>query len=333
MKKRIIFTILLVTTFLLSLPALAQKPTILVINSYHAEYPWVKGHNAALKDSLEDYANLSFFYMDTKRLPSDQLPARVKEALAAYYAIGPDLVVLTDDNALNLLGKEITNRRTPVVYLGINANPRKYFDDNVIATGVLERPLFKRSIVFIKELLRGKLDKCLVLFDSGTTAHAILDTVFGGKDQLDFAHTEVELQLNTTFDQWKAHVLKSKERGFNAIILGLYQTIVDNNGNHVSAEEIAHWTSSNSPVPMFGFWSFSIGKGKAIGGLVLAAEPQGVEAAKLARCILDGTNAKKVSPVIAEHGRFVFSRSEMNRWGLSFPPNFVHPGEELIFVD
>lgn len=52
------------------------------------------------------------------------------------------IVVLSDDNAIDLLAKRIAAAGTPgMVYLGVNANPRQnglYGYHNI--TGVLERP-------------------------------------------------------------------------------------------------------------------------------------------------------------------------------------------------
>lgn len=330
--KRIL-TIVSLIVLLIHTPAFAAKPKVFVINSYHASYPWVQSHNEALQNELGDTATLSFHYMDTKRISPDQHDQRATLAMEEYWSTKPDLVVLTDDNALRLLGSRISNAGTPVVYLGINENPRQYISHSTKATGVLERPLLKRSIVFIKELLHGRLNKCLVMFDNGSTSCAIVKNTFGGKDSMNFADTTVDLQLVATFFQWKTHVLASKQMKYDAIILGLFHTLVDEEGNHVPDAMVSQWTSENSPVPVFGFWDFAIGKRKAIGGLVLAGEPQGREAAKLIKRVLAGEDPMTVEPVTAEHGRFVFSRSQMKRWGITIPANFVHPGEELIYVD
>ena len=115
-----LFSILLVGT------AHAQQKKVMVINSYHAEYPWVVAHNTALKNVLEDKVDLSFFDMDTKRFPIDKHKERASLAMAAFETEQPDIVVLTDDNALKTLGNKITLSGTPIVYLGINDNPRKY---------------------------------------------------------------------------------------------------------------------------------------------------------------------------------------------------------------
>ncbi len=73
--------------------------------------------------------------------------------------------------------------------------------------------------------------------------------------------------------------MNAKKEGYGAIILGLYHTLVDDRGRHVDDEQVARWTSKHSPVPVFGFWDFSVGKGLAMGGLTLDSEPQGREAA------------------------------------------------------
>lgn len=313
--------------------ASAGHPKILVINSYHAEYPWVRSHNQAIRDGLGMWADLTFFNMDTKRLPATRYAEQTGKALDLYDKINPKIVILADDNALALLGEPITERGTPVIYLGINANPRSYSGTVSLMTGVLERPLLKRSIVFIQDILQGNLNKCLVLFDNGSTARATMDTVFKGKSRVVFGGSATDINLVATFAQWKALVLTAKKNGYQAIILGLYHTLVDSMGMHVPAEVVAQWTSANTPVPVFAFWDFAVGKGKAIGGLILAGEPQGREAAKLARRLLAGENPAQIQPVTAEHGRFLFSKYELTRWGISLPPKLAQPSETLELIE
>lgn len=332
MKRHIILLILL--TFLLTgAPAHADHPVILIVNSYGDDMDWVRVHNKALRREMGESATFHTFYMDTKRLPKSLHKLQADKAMALYEETRPDIVVLTDDNALKHLGKSIASRGTPVVYLGVNENPRRYFDVDLPITGVLERPLFKRSIVFIKDLFRGKLHKCLIMFDDSTTSRATCSNVFKNNMHMTFADTTVELRLIPTFMQWKHFVSESSNDGYDAIIVGLYHTLVDAEDRHVPEKEVLAWTSANSPVPVFAYWDFSIGKGKAVGGMVQAGEPQGVEAARLIKRILAGESAEAIHPVTAESGRFVFSRSEMERWGISFPVKFVQPGEELIFLD
>ncbi|WP_319472001.1 ABC transporter substrate binding protein [uncultured Pseudodesulfovibrio sp.] len=324
---------------LLLLPAVAlassqtDVPKIMVINSYHAASPWVTGHNTALKADLEDSTRLIFFDMNTKRLPKSLHQAQAARARAAIEKERPDLLVLTDDYALKSLGNIAAQMHIPVVFLGINNNPRTYLDSMMLATGVLERPLLKRSIVYIREILGDSFKSCLILFDDDITAQTILEQVFKKKHSLVFDETVTDIRLLSRFEDWKQSVLNAKKNGYGAIILGLYHTLVDDRGRHVDAEQVARWTSKHSPVPVFGFWDFSVGKGLAMGGLILAAEPQGREAAKLVRRILNGQSPRNIQPVMAEQGHFIFSLHELKRWRITLPDYFDTPMLDITFVE
>lgn len=334
MTSRLIqYCTIFIFALLVASSAVAQQPNVMVINSYHAEYPWVQAHNTALSQGLAGKAVLSFYYLDTKRQPLSEGRKRGNELLSTITQNKPDVVVLTDDFALRELGYPIMNMDIPVVFLGINGNPRHHIGGMTLATGVLERPLLKRSIAYIKDILRGNLHKCLVLFDSGTTAKVVLETIFNGSHSSRFSTTDTSIRLNSKFSQWKKHVLNAKENGFDVIILGLYHTLTDEDGNHVPDEEVATWTSTHSPVPIFGFWDFSIAKDKAIGGLVLSGTPQGVAAASLVRKILNGRSPQTIQPITAEHGRFIFSRSGLRRWNITLPEYFNDPKEPIVFIE
>lgn len=312
--------------------AAAAPPLVLVINSYHPSFPWVRLHNSALAKSLGPSVDIRYFHMDTKRLPQQQFQERAELAYEKYQELKPDVVVLTDDNAAQYLGRRITTSGTPVVYLGINGNPRNIFEVGDNATGVLERPLMKRSVLFMQDILPNGLDKCLILFDSGVTAQTVLDTIFRGRTSTRFGHINADIRLVQKYSEWKQLVLSAEKNGYDAIFLGLYQTITDGE-QHVPDEDIARWTSANSTVPVFCFWDFAVGKDKAIGGLVLAGEPQGQVAATFVRRILAGETAATLEPAIAEHGHFLFSYHELDRWNITLPPSLPTRYDSLYFVE
>jgi len=331
--RHITYWATLLIAALLATTAIAQEHKIMVINSYHATYPWVIAHNTALNEGLESSAILSFHYLDTKRESIAEGRRKATELLESIKQHKPDIVVLTDDFALKELGQPIMDEGVPVVFLGINSNPRSYIGTMTLATGVLERPLFKRSIAYIKDILGSDMNRCLVLFDNGTTAKVIVETIFRGRYSSRFSKTDTDIKLNSTYTEWKKSVLLAKKHGYDAIILGLYHTLVDDEGNHVSDEEVANWTSAHSPVPLFGFWDFSIGKNKAIGGLILSGTPQGEEAVIIIKKIIAGYNPRTIQPVTAEYGRFIFSRAGLQRWNITLPEYFNAPTEPIEFVD
>lgn len=332
-QTRIIHTILL-TLLLAAAPCLAgEKPKVLIINSYHAEYPWVVAHNSALIKGLGDRVALSFTYLDSKRLTPIELKTKIAGAVALFKAMQPDLVILADDFALEILGRKFLAHKTPVVFLGINNNPREYIGDLPGITGVLERPLLKRSISYIQEILNGNMQKSLVLFDNSKTAQTTMEQIFKGNSSMVFNWTEVNIQTVGTIELWKETVLSAKRNGYNSLILGLYHTIRDDNSRHVDEEYIAKWTAENSPVPVFAFWDFAVGKDKAVGGYILSGEPQGREAARIANMVLDGRTPIDIPPVTAEKGKLIFSRSGLEKWNIKLPERFETSQEPILYVD
>lgn len=315
-------SLLLLLLSTLSLPLWAAN--ILVISSYHPEYLWDQSYNKGLLDGLQGEHKITHFYMDTKRHPREKFDEIAQQAIAFYLKSKPDLVVLGDDNAINYLANEIASLGTPVVFLGMNENPRlKGFVGHPKITGVLERPLLKRNISEISQMMGG-LSKALVLFDSSNVALTAIEDEFKTQTELRVGQTRVYSQLLGEYDLWQEAVLNSKKNGYGAIFLGLYHTLLDENGKHVNEKTVLEWTSRHSPVPVFCFWEFTVGKGMAIGGLVLDGHDQGIQAASLINTILAGTLPRTISPRAALRGEYVFSKSELARWQLTVPDKWRH---------
>jgi len=314
--RRLLNTLLFLILFL-QLNLYAQKKDILVIESYHHDYIWSTNYRNAIKEKLGSQYNLSFFYMDTKRLPLSKHEESAQKAWSIYKELNPELVILGDDNALKFLGPKLAKTKTNVVYLGINNNPRKYFNftptKNI--TGVLERPLLRRSIFYVKELLDVK--KVLLLFDAGISSQVIFKEIFRNKSKLVLRDVEVNVLLIEQFDMWKKSILDAKKNNYDAIVFSSYHTIKDKDKKHVSPARIWEWTSKNITVPPFAFWNFAVGENKAIGGYVISGREQGIEASKLALKILEDKNYIIGFPSVVENGYLLFSRSQLKKWGIS----------------
>ena len=312
--------LILISVFISTVTVLAQnnnKKIILVIESYHAGYAWDKSYKQGLREVLGDKFDLEFFEMDTKRIPNSEFKNRARLALDEYRKINPDLVILADDNALQYVGPGLAGTKTPVVYLGINNNPRKYkIVGHKNITGVLERPLLVSSISTIKKII-PELKKILILFDSGITSKASLSEIFRNKTSLRFSSdVQADMKMIGDLKIWKKTILSAKQNGYDAVIVGLYHTISEN-GKHVKASDIIEWTSENTPVPPFGFWEFSVGPDKTIGGFVLSGKEQGIAAAKIVLEIMSGKSPHSIYPVTGKKGALLFSTTQLKKWYLS----------------
>ncbi|MBU2300063.1 MAG: hypothetical protein KKG39_17320, partial [Gammaproteobacteria bacterium] len=127
---------------LLSLSQNANAAKVVVIESYHQGYQWDQEYSRAINDTLSPLHDVSYFEMNTKRIPKEQFGERADLAWKYIQSQVPQLVILADDNAVNLLHQRLNDSLIPVVYLGVNMNPRAYhLNEHKRFTGVIERPL------------------------------------------------------------------------------------------------------------------------------------------------------------------------------------------------
>ncbi|VAW92420.1 diguanylate cyclase/phosphodiesterase (GGDEF & EAL domains) with PAS/PAC sensor(s) [hydrothermal vent metagenome] len=162
-----------------------EKLDVLVIHSYHQEYPWTATQNQGFKkqltQSLPKYAiNFSTEYLNTKRIPPS-----VEYKLNFLLYIGtkyksniPDLIYVTDDNALNFLNSEsqLLPWKTPVIFSGINNINIKLSNKERIFSGIFEYKDFIASISLAKEV-SPNLKRIIFLGDGGVTDMAIKHTI------------------------------------------------------------------------------------------------------------------------------------------------------------
>ena len=297
-----------------------SKPLISIIHSYHKEYAWEAGLTDGLAASLPPGADARHFYLDTKRTRTEEHQARADRVWEEIRDTPWDLVIICDDNAARYLGPRFKDGPIPVVYLGLNRNPRDYGLFPVPnMTGVLERPLLKRSLHSMCKLVTPSDTRVLVLFDSDATSDAVVNEAFQGKSDFQLGSVRVELKQFSEAEQWKSALLNAKADGFDTVYIGLYHTLRDREGKHVPEDEVLAWANANTPVPIFAFWDFAVGKGKTIGGHVLSARDQGLAAGEIACRILSGTPPSSIHPLTASAGSYVFSTYELKRFGISLP--------------
>ncbi len=314
---------------LLSLPTGAAN--LLLIESYHAEYPWDQSYKAGIRAILGDKHQFHTFALDTKRLPKVQFKIQADSAWQRYLELKPDLVFLADDNALMLLHERFSQTQTPVVYLGINGNPRDYgikHTGNI--TGVLERPLFKRSLLMAQAMLPTQPPhKFLLLFDSGYTSDTAVASIKKLNQNLMIGNNQIDIEQHQKFSSWQSSVSSARERGYDAVFVALYQTLQDDKQQTVDELQVARWTHDNATVPHFGFWHFSVGPEGNIGGYILDGNKHGRIAGTIAKQILAGKMPAEIFPKMDTSGAYLFSESGLKRWQLSLPER-VREQAELV---
>ncbi|MGE4421094.1 MAG: ABC transporter substrate-binding protein [Pseudodesulfovibrio sp.] len=310
---------------LFALPAAAAQPRILLVQSYDPSLPWTVQCELGIRSVLPESVQLDIVYLDTKRKMPPEYRANVDEALARFQQTLPDLVMLGDDNALRILGPTIAETGVPVVYFGINNNPRSYFKalpPNVV--GVIERiPLFH----WIR-LLTGVVPDArniLVLMDDSPTAKAIFDSNFMGRQSVAFDGRTVRCALIGQWARWRETVLAD---GYEFIVMPIYHALTDGNGEHVDYGTVVAWTSEHSTAPVFATQDYAVGDRGVAGALAVVGEEHGAIAGRLAVGILRGESIADLSTQDDQKGRLFFNRTQLNRFGLVLPPDLA---ERAVF--
>ncbi|MGJ7095494.1 hypothetical protein U0T99_13830 [Vibrio hannami] len=305
--------------------------TVFVVDSYHAEYLWTSECRRGLESVFNDQHQLTYAEMDTKRIPSSEFANRGNDIWQKILLANPDIVITMDDNALKYLGQRVSDAGIPLVFMGVNNDPKVYFNNGAIppnVSGVLERPLLKQNLKFLlPRLLDLKAHRTLLLMDSGVTSEAIVNTyrAQGGRDMI--GGVQLDFYLANDFKEWQEKINSLSIDDYDAVLISSYSRLKNENGDQVSSEITTEWTSVNSNIPVFAFWRYSVGKNKAIGGFVNSGYKQG----ELAANIVDEILSVGTIPYIEKSadGEYLFSQYELERWGLKLPNNVLRRAELL----
>lgn len=315
---------------LFSCKAFSGEKDILVIESYAKNIQWDVDYTNEIKKALGKDYNITFFEMNTKILPTSEHEAMGKKAWSMVEKIKPTLVFIGDDPALKFVGPKLEQNQIRTVYLGVNDNPRSYFaQEPKYVTGVLERPLIKRSAAFIKKIMPNS-KKMLILFDKSRTSQIIYKDFFNSQKSMSLLDITYDIALVEEYSEWKK-VINKVNKEYDAVIVGVYYSVFDK-GKHINAEELMKWSDKHSKKPIFAFWDFGVGKEKGIGGLVLSGAGQGKAAAEIALQLLN--DPKKVPssiyPVFLQEGNFIFSKSGLKAKKILLPKDI---SDEATFID
>lgn len=292
---------------------------ILIIQSYHSDMEWVRQCNAGINKVFDSKFQLKYFYLDTKRLAQSVTRLNLKAAWSEYLRLKPDLVMLGDDNALKMLGQKFAKTKTPVVYFGINNNPRNYFKyipKNI--TGVLERtPVLRAAMLFKNFLPNAK--RILILMDQSPTTQSIIKILFDGERKKRIGRVLLEWKIAATWSNWKKAV--ETDGDYDFILMVTFHAIKLETGQYVRIGDVVNWTSEHSVVPVFSCQDYTVGKNGTVGAYTLYGKSHGELAARIAEEILAGKSPRKIPPQIDSNGFFYFNKEQLNRFNIVIPEN------------
>ncbi len=273
----------------------AAKPRVMVLHSYHPDYPWTRDVNEGIERIARHWSDYSvtWHYMNTKRL-SDKESLRYAGIVArrAIEQFDPMVLIAVDDLAQKLAAKHYVDKPgMNIVFAGINGSAKPYgYDDGNNITGIFERKPWQAVKEMVLTLEREQPQP-----NPRPSIHYLMDP--SPSMQRDRAFIEAfdwsPLRLGGIFvaenyQLWKQQVHSLREQNIDYLMVANYRKLPRSDTDQVypSPTEIMHWTEANSAIPVIGLNVFNVEDGAAI---AVGASPfeQGEVAATMAETLLE----------------------------------------------
>jgi len=296
---------------------------IFLVFSYHPSLSWHVNAKRGLLDALRDMDCLyKSFYMDTKRHPEELwIGKKAYEALKEVKEWKPAVVVTFDDNATRMVGGGLLGTSTPVVFLGVNAEPERYGfvrgtrkRPGANVTGVLERHYFAQTFKLLKALVPG-IEKCAVLSDDSYTSRVALD--YCRSLEPSFPVKIVGYYTLRTFQEWQERVLELQSKA-DCLLFYNALTVRGSRGKMLSNEEVIHWTVKHSRLSDGGVWEAPVKCG-LLGGVILTGYYQGYYAGLKVKEILMGKSPGEIPIERPPRGEIAINLARARSLGLKLP--------------
>jgi ABC-type uncharacterized transport system substrate-binding protein len=303
------------------------KPSekVLLIFSYHPEHPWVVEETRGAEDILEERGvETEKFYLDTKRNTSAEWKEEVaEEAVRKIDDFKPDLVIVFDDNACELVAKEYIGESLPFVFCGMNGEPEDYGFPAQNITGVIERHHLEATINLLKQLVPD-VEKLAIISDDSPTSQAFITRVRNIIPPIEIS----EFYTTNDFDAWKAEVQELQTK-VDAIGIYVYHTIKENSEEQsLPPEDVLGWTLENSELPGFAFSDFTVRDG-VLCGVTVSGYEQGMTAAEIAIRILNGETPADIPIECPEKGTPMINRIRAEELNIEIPADVLEAVEIL----
>jgi ABC-type uncharacterized transport system substrate-binding protein len=276
---------LLFLILLLSGCAPQQKAQVLYINSYHEGYPLSDEVMKTTKEELEGKnIEMESFFLNSKLYPEEEsIVVRAKQAAEITKLYQPDIIILSDDNAVKYFGSVYKDSlNIPFVFCGVNWDDAVYNLPKDQFTGILEILHVKESIDYLKQSWPDA--KKLGILSENTNSErknqVYLNRMTGMKN---------EFRLVNDFEEWKQKFLELSE-SCDMIFLPTNGAIKNWND-----EEAENFVKNHIKIPVFTCDDFMM-RFSAFGMTKVAGE-QGEWAANMAWMIINGKDVSDI-PVV-----------------------------------
>lgn len=291
---------------------------ILYADSYHEGYAWSDGITKGIRTVFEGTGvELKVHRMDTKNNPSDdfkkQAGVQVKAVIEEFQ---PDVVILSDDNAVNYVLVEFyKDTSLPFVYCGLNWDSSLYGLPYKNTAGMVEVALTNQLIEKLKQYTQG--ERMGYLSADTETERKNLEN-YNQLLQLNFTQTA----FVKNFTEWKT-AFKKMQGEVDILIFENNAGIPDWND-----DEAENFALENSKIPV-GTLNDWIMKTVLI-GYTKVPEEQGEYSAQTALKILDDVSPASLPEVTNKKGDLMLNLKIAKKLNLAFTPAMIRAAKNII---
>ena len=322
MKKLLLITVSVL--LLLSVLGCSQpSEKVLLVFSYHPEYAWVVDETRGVDDVLRNRGlETEKFYLDTKRNTSAEWMGKVsEEAVKKIEEYEPDLVIVFDDNACELVAKKYIGQSLPFVFCGMNGEPEDYGFPARNITGVIERHHLEATVELLRRLAPD-VKKLAIMTDDSPTSRAFITSMKKTTPPIEIT----EFYATNDFSAWKAKV-KELQAEVDAIGIFVYHTIKEKGvETSLPPEDVLGWTLENSELPDCTFSDFTVRDG-VLCGVTESGYEQGKAAAEIAIRILNGEKPENISVERLEKGIPMVNETRAKELNIKIPADMLKEAE------
>ena len=273
---------------------------ILLINSYNVESIWeykiIKGIKEEINENLN--INIKMEYLDTANSQNQNYLDEYLELLNTKYKDDKfDMIVTVDDEAFNMVRKELFNEKSifyknTIVFTGVNNSLNLTSAEKKYITGFMDGGSKVELIKFITTLQPEVKDISVIIDNTGYSKN-IKNKLLENKYLLD-------KNINLNFIQGKNkkdilnQIKNSSDLNEALLICGIFKN--EDNGENVKPENLIEEIKQIKDVPIYTSRDDYINKG-TIGGYIDIPESCGRELGKMILKIYNEGGILKVSPI------------------------------------
>ena len=273
-----------------------QVAKVLILLSYHETHSWTANVLNGIKDELASSninVELHVEFMDTKRHTPNRISPQLEVLYQSKYNnIQFDLIILSDNNALNFLlpRRQSLFPSVPVVFCGINNFTPSLVEDHDLITGVAEDSDLAGTIQLALQL-QPNTRHIAIVSDNTPTGIAHIEKI--QKIYPDFNN---QIEFIELFNQTEKALKKSLHNLPKHTIILMLSFYNDRNGKQFTVHEQAKLITETSQVAVYTAWDIFLGLG-VVGGVMTNGASQGKNAAQLAIKILHGEPPENIAVI------------------------------------